>query len=43
MKNLIETVLDEAFKKYDFLDIQSKELVKIGLINSMIKSPMTEI
>lgn len=43
MKNLIETVLDEAFKKYDFLDIQSKELVKIGLINSMIKSPMAEI
>lgn len=43
MKNLIEKVLDEALKKYDFLDTQSKELVKIGLINSMIKSPMAEI
>lgn len=43
MKNLIEKVLDEALKKYDFLDTQSKELVKIGIINSMIKSPMAEI
>lgn len=43
MKNEVEKVLDWALKKYDFLDAQSKNFVKIWIVNSMLKSPVWEI
>lgn len=43
MKNEIEKVLEGALKKYDFLDAQTKNFVKIWIVNSMLKSPVWEI
>lgn len=43
LKGKIESALDWALKKYDFLDKQTKEFVKIWIVNSMLKSPVWEI
>ncbi len=43
MKNEFEKVLNPALDKYDFLDPQTKEFIKIGIANSMMKWPTWEI
>jgi len=37
MKNEFEKILNPALEKYDFLNLQTKEFVKIGIANSMLK------
>ena len=43
MKNEFEKILNPALEKYDFLNLQTKEFVKIGIANSMLKWPSWQI
>lgn len=37
-KDLVEPLLDETFKEYDFLDGTSKNLLKVSIINKLLES-----
>ena len=43
LKNELDKPLNEALNKYDFLDNQNKEFIKLGFLNSLLKSPISKI
>lgn len=43
LKNELDKPLNEALNKYDFLNNQSKEFIKLGFLNSLVKSPINKI
>lgn len=43
MKNEFDKIIDKVLGKYDFLDNQTKNFVKLGIVNSMLKSQMWQV
>lgn len=43
LREELEPILDKWLEKYTFLDGQNKNFIKLGFINSLLKSPVAEI
>lgn len=43
LKKEFEKIINPILDKYDYLDIQTKDFIKIWMINSILKSPVWEI